>query len=286
MFNLTCMYWIRNEAKYLPEYLEFHILQGVDQFVFWQDGDTDKTPEILEPYISAGLAQYLTIPEDVHQKKNFWIMSHCIDTWRDKTKWLHFHAVDERLFNPQGPTLVETLEAYDQPDISGVSTNWIQLHSGGQIEATPGLLMERFTQGQTEDPWHHVKTVIRPDRVLSHPIDTPHNFYPAPGYRMVNEKFETVNGPFNHGQYTTDTLCNVHYATMSKSEYEAKMNKGVLDGVNTVGYRRADADQYWQYYHNNGNREFTGLLKWVEPVREAIHKRFSGRPDLLEYVNS
>jgi hypothetical protein len=285
MYNLTGCYWIRNEAKFLPEYIEFHLLQGFDFFSFWQDGDTDQTAAVLEPYIEQGLVEYRTIPDHVTQRKNFWIMSQCIEEFRPRTKWLHFHAIDERLFNPEGRPLPDVLAEYELPEIAGVCTNWIQLHSGGQIEATPGLLMERFTLGQDQDPMHHVKTVVRPAMVHTHPIDTPHNFHAQQGTRTVNEQWEVVVGPFNGGQYTTDKLRNIHYATMSRDEYEQKMNKGVLDGVNTVGYRRADADQYWTYYHDNGSTEYTDLLKWVEPTRQAILKRYEGREHLLQYVN-
>lgn len=284
-YNLTCMYWVRNEARYLPEYLEFHLLQGVDHFVFWQDGDTDQTPEVLAPYIEAGLVEYETIPLEVQQRKNFWIMAHCIEHWADKTEWLHFHAIDERVFSPEGLSLSQMLKNYELPDIAGLATNWKQLHSGGQETQLPGLLMQHYTVGQAEDPMRHVKTICRPSKCLSSPIGTPHNFTPRPGCRVVNEMMETVDGPFNHGQYTFNHVCNYHYATMSKAEYEAKMNKGVLDGVNTVGYRRADADQYWHYYHENGSEPQTLLLPWVEPVREAIRERFKHNPSLLEYIN-
>lgn len=285
MYKLTGIYWIRNEARYLPEYLEFHLLQGFDHFVFWQDGDTDNTAEILEPYINEGLVEYKIIPEYITQKKNFGIMSLCIEQYRDISKWIHFHAIDERLFNPAGLQLPAVLEEFDRPDISGIATNWIQLHSGGKEKMSSDLLINQFTIGQSQDPMRHVKTLIRPDRINPYIIHTPHNFSPISGTRIVNEVFEDISGPFNYGNYSTDKLRNFHYATLSKEEYETKMSKGVLDGINTTGYRRADADFYWEYYHNNGNVVYTDLLKWGPQVREKIIDRFKKKESLLQYVN-
>jgi len=285
MHKLTCIYWILNEARYLPEYLEFHLLQGVDHFIFWQDADTDNTPQVLAPYIDLGLVEYRTIPPEVTQRKNFWIMAECIAEQRGKSEWIHFHAIDERLFCPDGRSLPQALVDYERPEIAGIATNWTQLHSGGAQQRLPGLLMENYTLGQAQDPQHHVKTMVRPHLVNTHPIDTPHNFSPVPGTHIVNEKFEAVVGPFNHGQYTMDVFWNFHYATMSQEEYEQKMNKGVLDGVNTTGYRRANADGWWQTYHGHGDVYYNQLLPWVDPVRQAIAQRFAGQEHLLEYVN-
>lgn len=285
MKKLTCIYWIRDEARYLPEYLEFHLLQGVDHFILYQDGDTDRTPEVLKPYIDQGLVEYRTIPPEVLERKNFWVMAHCIDEQKGKSEWIHFHAIDERVFNPQGRSLVECLAPYERPDISGVAVNWIQIHSGGQIEDSPGLIIERFTQGQEHDPMRHVKTMIRPHLCLSAPISNPHNFTPQPGAQVVNEKYEPTPSAYNGGQYTFDTFCNFHYACMSEEEYETKVNKGVLDLVGGAQRRRPDVESSWAYYHGHGDVYYNQLLPWVEPVRKAIAQRYEGQEHLLEYVN-
>ena len=51
MKNLTGIYWIKNEARYLPEYMEFHMLQGFDHFIFYDNGSTDDSINIRQSII-------------------------------------------------------------------------------------------------------------------------------------------------------------------------------------------------------------------------------------------
>lgn len=52
----------RNEAAYIPEWLEYHLLVGVDKF-FLYDNDSDDHPEgVLCPYIRDGLVNFTRWP--------------------------------------------------------------------------------------------------------------------------------------------------------------------------------------------------------------------------------
>ncbi|KAH6588984.1 hypothetical protein BASA50_010340 [Batrachochytrium salamandrivorans] len=55
---------IRNKARYVPEWIEFHLLQGFDRFVIYDDRSTDGLKEILDPYIKMDVVEYLLWPED------------------------------------------------------------------------------------------------------------------------------------------------------------------------------------------------------------------------------
>lgn len=284
MKELTAIYWIKNEARYLPEYIEFHLLQGFDYFIFYDNNSDDKTLEILQPYIDENLVEVRYYPQGI-DRKNFWLMSECIDEQKGKSKWIHFHAIDERLFSPTGKKVNELLEYYDKPNIGGVSINWQQLHSGGLDKRKDGLIIENFITGQNEDPYFHVKTIIRPDRTLSLTPPNPHNFHYMTDNYSVDENFNIINGAHNPNLYTMDIFKNIHYATMSAEEFEIKYNKGVLDNAGEENIRRKAFEQDWKYYHGYGNKECTDLLLYVEPVRNNILKRFKNKPELLNYIN-
>ena len=57
MKNLTSIYWIKDEARYIPEFIEFHLLQGFDHFIFYDNKSIDNLTEIIFPYIESGLAE-------------------------------------------------------------------------------------------------------------------------------------------------------------------------------------------------------------------------------------
>ncbi|KAL2915912.1 hypothetical protein HK105_204616 [Polyrhizophydium stewartii] len=55
---------IRNKARFVPEWIEFHLLQGFDRLVIYDDRSTDGLRELLETYIREGTVEYLRWPQD------------------------------------------------------------------------------------------------------------------------------------------------------------------------------------------------------------------------------
>ncbi|KAJ3163345.1 hypothetical protein HK101_000632 [Irineochytrium annulatum] len=63
-YYLVAVTMARNEAPFLPEWVEYYILQGVDRIVFYDHGSTDATRSVLDPYIRAGIVEYIRWPDD------------------------------------------------------------------------------------------------------------------------------------------------------------------------------------------------------------------------------
>ncbi|KAJ8328631.1 hypothetical protein QVD99_002897 [Batrachochytrium dendrobatidis] len=55
---------IHNKARFVPEWIEFHLLQGFDRFVIYDDASTDGLKAILDPYIQMDVVEYIRWPED------------------------------------------------------------------------------------------------------------------------------------------------------------------------------------------------------------------------------
>jgi hypothetical protein len=60
MKNLTSIYWIKDEARYIPEFIEFHLLQGFDYFIFYDNKSTDNLD--------------LTIPKTINRFQNLEVL--------------------------------------------------------------------------------------------------------------------------------------------------------------------------------------------------------------------
>ena len=56
-YSLTAATIIQNEASWIAEWLEFHLLPdiGVEHFFLYDDGSTDNTSLVLAPYVAAHL---------------------------------------------------------------------------------------------------------------------------------------------------------------------------------------------------------------------------------------
>ena len=294
MKNLTGIYWIKNEARYLPEYMEFHMLQGFDHFIFYDNGSTDDLLSVVAPYIEEGVCEIRTYPELGNQSKNFWVMHHCIQEQRGKTKWLHFHAVDERLFCPNGQNLVEFLKDYEQ--YGGVAVAWLFFNSNGHDRRPEGLMIDNFTEAFGDD-WYHIKTVIQPEKAIA-PNGNPHCFSYRDGFYAVTENHKRQDGPFvkspTNGRfepgedYTYNKIKLHHYLTLSKEEAEEKANKGLLDhGSHSENRRRIDADEGWIRNHSDRYQYFqdNSLSKYSEQIKENLRKRYEGREHLMHKFN-
>jgi hypothetical protein len=54
-YKLSVCTMIFNEARYIEEWLAYHLLLKVDHFFIYNDGSTDNIHEVLAPSINAGL---------------------------------------------------------------------------------------------------------------------------------------------------------------------------------------------------------------------------------------
>ena len=49
---------VKDEGRYLREWIEYHLWAGVDHFYIYDNGSTDNTKEMLAPYIEGGIVTY------------------------------------------------------------------------------------------------------------------------------------------------------------------------------------------------------------------------------------
>lgn len=280
MKNLTGIYWIKDEVRYIPEYIEFHLLQGFDHFIFYDNKSTDELLLVVSPYLEQGLVEIRYYPEDLQGSKNFWLMHHCINEQKGKTKWLHYHALDERLYCPDGTKVIDLLKDYEK--YGGLSVAWEFYNSNGHVKRPEGLIIDNFTKA-SNDLSYHIKTIIQPEKTIS-TIGTPHNFFFHDTY-AVDENFNKVINSFNPTNYSMNKIKLNHYVTMSREEYDIKMNKGLLD-ISQENERRTHADESWKIYENLPSFENKYLSeKYSKIVKDKISERYKGREHLLKYFN-
>ena len=288
MHDVTAIYWIKNEARYMPEWIEFHLLQGYDHFILYDNKSTDKLLEVAKPYLDAKLLEIRYYPPELTTSKNFWLAIQCLQEQVGKSRWLDFRSLDERTFCPTGQQVPDFLKDYEE--YGGVAVAWEEFAFNGHITRPKGLLIENYTQ-TAKDFGHHIKTIVHPGCAIQ--FETPHNYTYHAGWYTVNENYRKTPRPFMHDDYTFNKIKAHHYNTLSEEEFNVKMNKGGLDcGPQTEDVRREQADRIWKYMHGQdpeyGDTIFgynDELVKWTPIVREAIHLRFKNYEHLLEDIN-
>jgi glycosyltransferase involved in cell wall biosynthesis len=95
---------IKNEARYLDEWLAYHYLIGVEHFYITDDNSTDNIKSVLQKWIKAGLVTYMKMDELLKTnpaRKTLCERAYC-DILKNKWKNLGFFGVDEFLVTPNG----------------------------------------------------------------------------------------------------------------------------------------------------------------------------------------
>jgi hypothetical protein len=202
----------RNEARYLPEWIEFHQRQGADRFYLYDNDSDDGWQEALAPY--RDVIELHPWPKPRGQLAAY---GDCIRRHRWDSRWIAFIDVDEFLFSPAG-RLPDVLARFKRA--SAVCANWRVYGTSGHVEPAEGRVTDVYVRrAEDNHPLNrHVKSIVFPPMTGVH-VENPHFFphYTAP----VGERGDRVHGPFRDPP-TADLLRINHYYTRSQSEYGRK----------------------------------------------------------------
>ena len=246
------------ESVHLREWLEYHLEAGVEHF-FLLDNNEKYDPvstDLLEPYIEKGLVtNRLVYREDSRFQCK--VYKEVIDSQPD-TEWLAFIDIDEFIEPVQKQTIPEVLTEFDQPDIAGLAMSWRIWGTSGCVEA-PEFVIEKNIQRSKNEAGvnRHIKTIVRPSRVIY--AREPHSFAPKPGFRVVNERGDTVDGPFMD-HCCDKILCN-HFVLRSKEDFRWKQIRG------RAGSSQPCNDEFFKAHDMNDVEDTDLRDKCIEKVK-------------------
>jgi hypothetical protein len=174
-FNLGIASVFRDEALYLKEWIEFHLMLGVQRIVLVNDRSSDDFLAVLQPYIDAGIVKLFDWPCPSRLQGRGWIQYQLavvralVSLVRGVCRWLALIDIDEFIVPAQASNLVEYLSDYEA--YGGIYIRW-EPFGTSYIKKLPegALIIEalklkwRFVAG------HDMlgKSIVKPHRVL-HP---------------------------------------------------------------------------------------------------------------------
>jgi hypothetical protein len=222
----------RNGARYLAEWIEFHMLVGAERFFLYDNESEDDPLDVLAPYLEEGVAVLHEWPgsaTDSYFALNLLQVSayeHCISTHGAEARWLAIIDTDEFLFSPTGHTLPEVLRGYEQHPGVGVSRAW--MGTSGHETRPEGLLLANFsTRLYLPEPNRSVKSIVDPSRV-AHRVNE-HWFEYKDGTPTVDEHHQPLPS-WTRPELTFDVLRINHYFSKSEQEALAKFDRPQAGG--------------------------------------------------------
>ena len=225
---------VKNEARYLREFLLFYEETGADRVYLYDNDSTDNLLEVLAPFLERGFVVYRRWPGHTVQAAAY---RDAVRRTRRRTTWLALIDADEFLFSPKGP-MPEQLKAYEQ--YPAVGANWLMFGPCGHEKRPEGLVMDAYDQIDSRPdygPNCHIKSIVRPKEVFT--VFHPHYAVYRRGRHAVGED----GVPLDNRSTRAFSLKNNreifrinHYCTKSLEDLRAKCAKGRADGSPNADY--------------------------------------------------
>jgi hypothetical protein len=246
----------RNEARYLREWIEFHRLVGVEQFVLYDNESTDDHHDVLASYLDQGIVELCdwSLPFDPKDDPLRFLSQgqarayeHCLRNYGDRSRWIAFIDLDEFLFSPTGRPLPEVLTEYEQ--WPGVGVNWAVFGPSGHLRRPEGLVLENYVERLDSPASRTIKTIVDPSHVTG--CIGAHSFRFDRLGAVDENHFPTFAGLTKSVSFSR--LRINHYLTKSVEEYQRRA-KGRVRGRDfdpklvSMWEQRAERDVVIQQY--------------------------------------
>ncbi|WP_303066794.1 glycosyltransferase family 92 protein [Alistipes indistinctus] len=131
----------KNEARFLKEWLDYHIVVGVDHFYLYNNNSTDDYKTVLQPYIAKGMIDLIDWPQPHAQMAAY---KDCYEKHKNDTQWIGFIDLDEFICPLHAFSISEWLTPYLK--YPSVAIYWKQFGSNGLLEHDDSkLVIEQYT---------------------------------------------------------------------------------------------------------------------------------------------
>ena len=209
-YDLAICAIFQNDAKYIPEWIEFHHRQGVQHFFLYNNLREDNPESYLKPYIDIGLVEVIdwsyTYEDCDWNNMQLNAYNDCLSNNKKYCKWIAFLDTDEFLFSPDFKDLKKVLKKYDK--FSAVGVNWV-MYGTSNVSCPDGKILNHLVYRAilSEGANIHIKSIVKAKYATF--VYNPHCCVYKTG-NCVGENFDVIDGPFAN-KHSVNILRINHY---------------------------------------------------------------------------
>jgi hypothetical protein len=215
---------IRDEARYLAEFVEYYLAAGVDHFFFYEKLSLDGFAAVLQPYIERGLvtlfADWPHVPVSPAAEHD------CVLRSVGRFEWVGFVDADEFVVIKDGRGIGEFLSGY--PSSPAVALHWYMYGSNGHKSTPPGPVIAEYTR-RGPLPNRHVKCFVRPEWAAK--SRTPHSWFYLRMRRAVNELNASVTGSISLPPTAEHAWINHYFHKSDEDFFEKAARNSIQDAA-------------------------------------------------------
>ena len=151
---------VRGEAEFLREWIEFHLMMGVEHFVIYDNGGDEPTRDILANYSGSGAVTRIPWP-DLAELRGNWrdtdfvsiqelAYGNCARRFQNRIDWLMKIDVDEFVYPAAvaAGSVADVLRELDRERVLGLEIPMRNFGSSGHEQRPDGLVIENYTRCQ------------------------------------------------------------------------------------------------------------------------------------------
>lgn len=262
-YFLSVVAIMKNEKPYLKEWIEYHLLQGVEHFYLCDNDSTDGSKEYLEPYIKSGIITYIKQSGVNQQLKCY---AKVVEKYKEETTWLAIIDLDEYLVPLHAKNMVDFLREYD--DVAEVSLHWMNYGDANAVSRANGLITEFFTS-HSRFLNHTVKSIVRPEKVINFDAFGSNHYVRVNG-PSVNEYHKPVDYMLNFNISGDKARVN-HYIVKTFAEFLHKKSRGHPEGTK-IDYA------YYFFHNDNEIKNDTTMHRFLPQLKKRM--QYSPLPDI------
>lgn len=254
--NLEICAIVKNEARYIAEWLEYHFGLGFSHITLYDNGSEDHLSEVCSLFDNITLINW---PERGNQQRTAY--QHYLRNVSSKGVWCAFIDADEFMVDIQRIGLKARLESLAE-DIGGLEMPWVIFDSNDHQTRPAGLVLENYTRAHSIAPQQNVKTICRPETIDVDNLNCPHRFSYCEPFRAIEASLTEL--PLNH------------YMLRSREDVRLKVLRGDVWSLETERKRLANVEQAVQSIldkYDNADRYEPGMLQYVPKLRENLQRR-------------
>ena len=264
----------RDEAKYLKEWIEFHLLVGVDDFYLTNHLSVDNYLEVLQPYIDKGIVKITNLLIDTNVGENSFkneqlLVGHSMPIInkhinKSDSDWVIFLNVDEFLYPTKENNIKDAINKFES-NVGQIGVNWRLMGNSNYRLKDNELITEKLTKckfknhtylSESFDYQRHTKSLIRKESFVN---------LPSVHYGLIKENYlhvDALGDPNNIDsvKYRTkiqviDNLVINHYQFRDLDYTETKINT-----YKSWGRKYDDEDAYKNLHNDEDNFEICRFL--------------------------
>ena len=290
--RITAVTCVKNEGPFILEWVAFHRIIGVTDFLFYSNDCTDGTDRLLEALAEQGIVRHLPNPA---QGRNYQMEALRHAAKQDivtKADWVWVADVDEFPNIHVGDhTLPALIEACGDPQAISLTFQFFANAGVETFEDRP--VIAQFNRTHNPDIWCaelgiEVKTLMRKDFPLKYfgahrpffreklPVHKQPRWTDGSG-RAVDQKFLLAANPRRIRKFPAAGARKFaslnHYALRSLDSYLVKNDRGDVNREN-----RAFDDSYWRE-RNDDSLTDTSIHRYL-PKLQTEMARLKALPDI------